>query len=316
MRRFAAPIVLALFFLAFACVIVWMMYLDTGQPEKKAAQISVVVYGENNDRWRSLDQGISQACRELGIEKPVLTVVRGADPERQAILLQREVDNGARGLLVAAMNSAALDEYLTTLTSAVPVVTVESGAGTLPFAGVDDAAMGRALADRVAEQPGSIALLAEGLVRDNISRRYEAFLDRMRERGREVTVFQREEPRLELKAFIASGLATSKPSVDCLVALDNNTLESAIDAVPAAMVEVTLCGIGSSDKVLHALDTGLVSELAFPNEYAVGYIGTRMLAAEMGLAKAPDPADIQFSLVNRENLYEPEIERLLFPIIQ
>jgi len=315
MNKFVGPALSVLLFLCFLGFFGWAFYAET-QPDKISADIAVVVYGgENSGRWKSLEQGIGQACSELGIEKPVLVLARTDDPGNQSRLLRREVENGAQGLLVAVGDNS-LSAYIDEISGNIPVVALESGGGDVPCISADNALMGREMADRAAAHTGNIAVLAEGLSRSSISARFDAFMERMNELDRPVTVIAREGGGDDLKAFIASSLANNRLNLEALVVLDNETLEVAIDAAPASMVEVSLYGIGNSSKVVHALDQGIVDEILFQNEYAIGYIGTMTLAEKMGLAGPAEPMEIQYSFVRRENMYDPANERLLFPIIQ
>lgn len=312
-KRYFGAALFILLFLAFVLFLLWMLYVDTRLPEKKTAQISVIVYGENTDRWRSLDQGIAHACRELGLEKPTILTAR-SDDSKQVGLIQRELENGAQGLLVAAANAAAVEEALAA--GSVPVVIVESGAGNLPCIRVDDTQLGIDLADHIAPYAGNIAVLQDGLYRQNVRQRYEGFTARMQELGKEPIVLIRDNPAVDLKSFLASELASHRPKIDTLVVLENFALESAIDAIPASMTSVNLCGVGCSDKVLGALDRGVAREVVFPNEYAQGYLAMLALAAKMELGKEVEPVMVQYSIVTRENMFQPEYERLLFPILQ
>lgn len=310
MKRFRGPLAFIAVFLVFGAFILWILQADSSAQAKPEVTISVVLYGDDADRWRSLDQGIRQACVELGIEKPALTLA-GAGADSQLNYLQREVANGADGLLVAA-EDPALAEYLEGLS--IPVVAVESGAGTkIPCVQADDSAMARALANLHAGKGKTVAIVAENLHRQNIQVRYNAFFERAAELGQWVMVIDKTGSNLSTEQFIRSAVRIRRP--DVLVALDNDTLEKAASAL-ADEPDVKICGIGSSDAVVHALDQGRLEELCFSNEYAIGYIGTLTLAAEMGLGKAPEPVEMQYGIARRETMYRPENERILFPIMQ
>ena len=313
MKKYTGTFVFIIAFLVFIGLVATMLQQDRLRPAKPQATIAVVVYGDNVDRWRSLDQGIRQACAELGIEKPILNRVPAGDAARQIDRLAREVSGGAKGLLVAAANSEGLSRYLEETNRTTPVVLIESGAGSqLPCVSGDDAAMARLLAENVAGLGGSVAVLKEGMARQNNSVRFNAFVQRMAELGAVVDVWSCN--LSSLSEYIASTLAAKKP--DILVALDNETLEIAVDAIPASMVDVQLCGVGASEKVVHALDVGGISALCYMNEYAMGYQATMQLAEKLGLIQKADTRAIQYGIATRQTLYTPAIEHILFPITQ
>lgn len=300
----------------FSAVLFWL-FREAEQPDKKLpVRIAVVVYGKGNSQWRSLDQGIAQACGELNIERPLVSVAAMGDAGRQANLLRRGLEDGVDGLLVAAVDDIAVPEFLAGLETTVPVVMVESGGGDFPYVGADDVNMARMLAEECMNRYQEIAIVYEGRARASVRARQDAFIDRMRALGREPILFTRPEDGMDLNSYLAATLASHEADIDCLVALDTETLESAMDALPAAMVDVSLCGIGTSNLVVDALDTGVVDMLVFPNEYAVGYLGVYRLAQELGLAEEINAPEIEYRLVTRENMYLPDIERLIFPINQ
>lgn len=283
--------------------------------------ISVVVYGgDSDDRWRSLDQGIRQACLELGIEKIPIHLARSGDPGRQLELLTRELENGAKGLLVAPGPDGELPGFLTSVPSQIPVVLLGHPGGEdigLPIVGCDPEAMADALAAQLAQKNLRVAALRNDLAAQSSACNYAAFVDAMERRGKSVTTIRYTgSESADLKAYLALSLATHRPRVDVFVALDNDSLEVASDALPASMTGASLWGIGSSDKVVHALDSGLIDAIVYQNEYATGYLGIMTLAGKMGLAAPPGDAPIQYRFVTQSNMYEKEVEQLLFPILQ
>lgn len=314
MKKWRGTVLFVALLVAFTSLMLWLLLGGGGGSEDEEVRISVVMYGDTTDRWRSLDQGIRQACLELGIEKPILNV---ADtPQRQLAAIEREVEDGARGVLVAAADSKAMGDALQDLNNdrGVPVVLAESGAGDmLPTVGPDDEALGRQLAEAACTPGARVALLRTGLERQSVLARYEAFTARAQDLDHEeLIILENTGAEKPLSQYLPAFLAEAKP--DVLVVLDNEMLELAVEAAPAAMVDVALYGVGASDIAVHALDTGAVEVLAGYNEYAIGYIATMQLAQKLGLVKDAPAAEIEVRLVDKASLYLPEVERILFPI--
>ena len=307
------PLVFVLLFGLFAALVGWLVIADRTAPKAPAARLAVVVYGESAERWKALEAGIGQACAQWGLEKPVLALAGEGGQEEQIRLLRREIDGGAEGVLVAAADSAALQGWLENAGLSVPVVLVETGAGGAgPLVGADDQAMGRALAERYAGSGKTLGVLAGESPRESVQNRRAGFLQRAEELNLQVKTLEGRGEGEPLRQSIAAALAAQKP--DALVMFDNESLEAAIDAAPAAMVEVELCGVGSSQKAIHAADTGLVSQLCYANEYAMGYQAVGQLAALLGLPGAPEgkPEPVTFVMADQETMFTPPQEQLLF----
>lgn len=309
-RRLAGLLAFALSFVLFAGLVGYLLYAETLAPPPAAAQIAVVVYGEEAERWKALEAGVGKACGEWGIEKPVLLLSGQEDPAEQKRQIESAVAGGAQGLLVAACHSAEMQGYLEGL--ALPVVMVESGAGdALETVRADDRAMGRALAEALEGEEGLVCVPAPPFARQSVAARHDGFMQAAAELGLHVEAL----PGAQERRALAAGLAEKKPAA--LVLLDNEGTELAIEAAGAAMIELRLLGVGSSDKTLYAVDTGQVSRLCFADEYAAGYMAVGRLAARMGLrgGVGAQAEPVPFVLVNRENMFTPAMEELLFPVV-
>lgn len=314
-KRHRGRIVFALACLAFALILAALLQ-QSSQPEgRRNAGISVVVYADAAGRWRSLDQGIAQACDELSLEKPTITAISSHSTAQQQIeILRRELQNGAQGFLVAAVDSAEMAEALSEIARQAPVVLVNTGAGALPAVSADDAEMGRALARSMEQVEGSVAIIKTSTRRQSVADRYEAFVAEAGALGLDIVVWDMEIMPAYPDQRIAGQLRYEQPAA--LVAFDNETLEHAADAVTQSESCALLYGIGCSNKVVSALDSGVIHQICFQNEYSVGYLGLMTLADEMRLDVPAFGGGVEFEIVNRDNMYDQTIERLLFPIIQ
>ncbi len=312
---------ITVFLVLFAAVVgavVWAVSAESAPKAKPTAQISVVLYGESAERWRSLSQGISQGCAELEIERPTfLTIPAAGGAAEQARVLRREVENGADALLVAAIADEELRTALAEIANEVPVVMLESGvAGVGTRVSADDAQMGRELAAGMAKNTEKAIVIRPAPLRDSVSDRITAFLDEAAAHGLATEIWDIDSRAAS--SAIASRLATGANGA--LMAPDNETLEAAVTALAETEQDAgqttELYGMGQSDKAVSSLDHGAATEICFQNEYSVGYIGLMRLASSLGFNTHSYDEPIEFRLIRHENMYLPENERLLFPIIE
>lgn len=284
---------------------------------KPPVQISIIQYADANERWVSFNAGAAQAASELNIQ--INTIGASADytSQGQVFLLNREIEAGAGGLLIAVENEKEMIEQLKLASEKIPLLTVESGAENLSYIGVDHEAMGISLAECLANQEGRIVLALKNAEKSSVKKRFTAFMTRAEELGLDILVCE------ESKETISSGnydqILIEKIAVShatALVAIENSTLESCIDIVQSKGFKLDLYGIGNSEKVIHAVDYGFAKEILYPKEYNIGYLGVMQLAASMGLTQEPAEIKIDYKKITRENMYESENQQLIFPIIQ
>lgn len=305
-------VIIASLFVVFITFIVLLLRTELMPKQPFSANISVVVYGEDTDRWRSFEQGLSLACTELGIETPTTIYSDEADPADQIERLQREIDAGAQGLIVAPVNSAEMENFMEQSAGKLPILLVESDAGQHQAISAANAQMGQDLAERVAADGiRSITLMQANQARQSVRQRYDAFVQRAEELGVAITLWESVPPAEMTKTLTYN---INHMGTRAFAALDNETLERVIDAKISR--EIYIYGIGSSEKVVRALDTGKITAFCYQNEFTMGYISVMQLARQLGYSATPPESFVEYALVDKNNLYEPAIERLVFPILQ
>lgn len=307
--------VVALFVLVAGGLLV-LLYVGSMEKSPPDEQISVIMYDtESTGRWSSLEMGVRQACIEMEVEGPAIDAVPHMTGAQQQELAAREVAAGADGLLVAAQASDEMAKALEQQ-AGVPVVFVKNAPDGMDYVGADDAGMGRMLAQAIAGEEGRIALVARNMERMSVQARYEAFTSEMARQGREVSVVTPQAGRTLKEAMMAELTLRLSPA-GLLVALDTATLEMLVDLVEELKSDVQVFGIGSSDRVVHALDQGKIAGMVFQDEYAIGYLAAMRLFVRLGLKGATDSdAAVQYAYVQRETMFSPEMERMLFPLVR
>lgn len=314
MKRYKGAIALLLVFAIFTGSLFWMTRTDAQRGNQPKLVLSVIMYGENPARWQALDLGIRQACSELKIEKPVISITGGYLAEEQKSMIKREINNQVDGVLVAPCNSREMQTFLEPLAKQIPIVLIENTAGEiLPCVRADDEQMGRELAARLADRNHRLVVLDTGEAWESTTRRREAFLQSLDEAGVPYSVWSCLGRPAGYIRRVEECIEQMKP--DVLVAFDNESLEAAGRAAADTPL-LSVYGVGCSEEVVYGLDNGSIEEVCFQNEFSIGYIATMQLAQQLGIAGARPKGLVEFKMVNRQTMYEPENERLVFPIIQ
>ena len=109
----------------------------------------------------------------------------------------------------------------------------------------------------------------------------------------------------------------SRKEVDILVTLDLSTLEQTAQAASDAQAAyLEIFGIGSTGKVASFIEQDVILATVAQNDFAIGYLGVK--AAVDALEKRPVPKStvVEHRAINRENMYQLDNQRLLFPFIR
>jgi len=294
-------------------------YLYSGNKEEEQKTISVILYGNAMDRWETLKQGIDQAALDENAEINYVVMSAENNAEEQLLLIQREIDNGADGILLAANSESLNLDSIKRPSKDFPIVCIESGVenSNITLVSADNYLMGEKLAEAIGENENErvrIALVKDDLERDSVKERYDGFYNKIREKFSKFTIWEREEG--ENRAMIFAQRELTEEAVDVVVAFDNACLEAVIDATVNLNKNVKIYGIANSDKAVYYLDNGRVETLVYQDEFSIGYIGLKTVLGKKQYDESEMSNYIQYHVVNDENLYSPENQRVLFPFVK
>ena len=273
--------------------------LFRGRRDPQLLALSVVL--RDTDSWTAARQGMEQAADELGAELRFLTPAAVNDGEEQKALLLREIEGGAAALVVVPADPAALSAALEPWRVVCPVVTLESpmegAAGTVA---PDNALLGRQLAQTLLEDwdGGTVLLLDAAADCTGVTARLTAAEEELRAAG--VPLLRGEEAEEEACRWV--------------MAFEPAVTQRAAEKKEAEGLDFSLYGVGASTAVTAQLERGAVTAMAAWSDYAAGYLAVRRAVyAARGEEGALSP--LPFSILRGEDIYAPENQKLLFPVM-
>lgn len=308
--------------LSLLVITVWAFYgmFHTGKVQE-VHKVSVIVADSNNDRWIALHEGLAQAADDYGIDLNFVSTGEFKTVEEELALINREIDNGAEGVIVQMASSAELEQALEEISARVAVMLLETDVmpeDVYAFAGTDNAAMGNALAEAIREDLGdalagkTVGVLCGNQKQIAMQERLHGLEEGMRDTG--ATIIWTIDYANSENA--GSDLLQRAESADIVVALENDETEHMVDALQENG-RTLLYGVGCSEKAVYYLDKGVIHTLVVPNEFNMGYQSMESLANQLRyrLTQAED-CEVEYLVVNRDNLYDDDNQKVLFPIVQ
>ena len=294
-------VILVILALAVVLSLVIPQFLRSGaQPERLS--LSVLFREGDSAGWTTARQGMEQAADELGAELRFLTLASPGDSAAQAESLRREVEEGADALVVVPADPTSLAQALDQLPGHCPMVSLESPvAGFSGAAAPDNALLGQELAQALLEDwgGGTVLLLDSSPSSTGVSCRLEAARQVLEDRGVPIQT--------------ASALPEEGELPRWVMAFEPSATRQAADRNSREDTPLSLYGVGSTTAIIAHLEKGAISALGAWNDYAAGYLAVRhAVDAVRGEKAALDP--LPFSILRGEDIYEPEKQKLLFPV--
>ena len=307
-----------LLILALVVTIVWTSagMLGVNKEEKKYS-VSVIVNDSNNDRWIAMREGLEQAAKDDDIQLNYVSTGVFASEDEEKALIEREVENGADGIIVQLVSSEDTYAVFEKIDSSVAVMLLETDAvseGVYSVTAPDNLWIGEALAQTVLQDYGdSLSEKKIGILSGNQNQ-----LSMQQRLGSVKKLLEDEniEPVWILSGQgenLSSELVTKQADepVDILITLDY------LQADTSYKRQFMIYGEGCSDKTVYYLDKGIIKSLVVPNEFNMGYQSVHTIAEQIKYKfSSAESTTVDSLVINRQNLYDEENQKTLFPIVQ
>lgn len=312
--------VIAVSLLAVSAGSAWQM-VNTGR-EEASRKVSVIVNDSSLNRWATFNEGLRQGAADNNIQLNIVSTSVFSSMNSEKDIIEKEISNGAEALIIQIYSSYNQSEYLEKLSGEIPIVLVENDSDPEDvFSSVtpDNKAIGLELAKVISEKFGEgsgkrIGVLAGNQEQLAMFRRLEGLREGLKGTGVEIAWQSSGYSDTNLDIIIKNNQKSKY--ADAVVALGNGETEKAIDYYTqyTSCSENAVFGVGNSEKCLYYLDKGLIGDLLVMNEYDMGYYCIQAAGEQIqDVIGVQKHREIGYHVIDRENMYEPNNQLLLFP---
>ncbi len=280
-------------------------------------EMSVILRESDPAVLRTTRQGMEQAAADLNVELRVLISEQSQGAEEQAALLRGELERGAGAILLWPSDRAALARSVAEAAERAVVVTVETDMTDLGADGsvtLDNEAVGKALGNAALNGvgPEGTVLLLDAVPGDNgVTRRRKAAEEVLRAEGRKVISCRPGEGETVEEALKR---VLDREEAGVVLAFEAASLERAAELARTGRGFPLLYGAGSTSSIAAALEQGYITAIAAKNEFTVGYLAVETAAGLARKETVERKTILPFLLIRQESMYEPEHQKLLFPV--
>lgn len=291
-------------------------------PPPEIHQISVIVRGRGGDSWESIRQGADQAASEMNVDLSFITLSEENNSSQQISLLQREIDAGADAIVLSAADSAALAAPVESAAEKVPVICIETSVDSQAvssYISADNYEMGLQLGEEIIASGNArkrLAVVDSSLQCGSVAQRRAGLMHVLGRIGGEIDVWTLpdDDPAKASRMLVSR---IDKKTADVIVTLDTNALELAAQAVSDTQARyLDLFGIGSTGKIASFIENDVVTATVVQNDFAVGYLGVKAAVDSIQGRIPKANTVVGHQVVNWFNMYDPDVQRLLFPFIR
>ena len=305
--------------------------------------VSIIIGNTTDDYYTNFRKGVDTAADEYHVDVNFITLYEKGDAAEQMELLKREIDDGAKAVILVPLKPEECGSILEEMEPDSPVIVmgdmfredrVKSGISQ------DYREAGRILGEAIAREntpDKPVLLFTEGLEYGYSGEVYDGLYGVLSQAGfkmrlceesgggtesisaeKSETFFRR---ILEDSGNLGGGKKDSGKRGDketVIAALDVRSLDSAADLLtdsPAYEQYVSgLYGVGSTTKILNQMDRGVIKGLVVSNQFDAGYLS--VVKAVEAIKKNGDRERIVLEsyYIEKDDLRETRFEKILYPI--
>lgn len=271
-------------------------------------EISAIMRDSDSKIWSDMRSGMEQAASDLGVELRFLVPASG-NAEEQENLIRKEMERGTDGIILTPIDSTYIEKNLNF--GAIPVVSLEVPlSGSWKTVSPDNEQIGKQLAEfAVQEKKVDAVLLVSSYPKNQgMAQRIEAAQQVLHEEGVQTRLCRG-------NLSIPMREMAEEMGAEQIIALDSKATLMVADAYASSTHRPLIYGVGSSREITTHLEKGVISAVAAWSEYAAGYMAVECAAAPVQRKENDAEGALKVSIIKGDEIYEPENQKLLFPVI-
>ncbi|MGL4736651.1 MAG: substrate-binding domain-containing protein [Cellulosilyticaceae bacterium] len=273
--------------------------------------------------WETIRMGAALAAKEEGIKLVCRGPLEERDVDVQMALLESEIAKGTDIILLAASDSERLGDLVrqaqkkgitvvgidSTVTEEIPTVATENieAASVITKCLIDHLdGTGEVIMINFVQGASTAKAREEG---------YELEVNRYPEMTKRPTIYT--EGTVESAYLKTKEILQTYPNLKGIVGGNQYVMDGICMAIKELDLvgQVKVTGFDSSEIIVNGLETGLVDGIIAQKPFNMGYLGVKISLEAFQNKKMKSKIGTGYKLIEPENFYDTESQKLIYPII-
>ena len=308
-------------FIAIA-IILFLFILDFLLREDNKEVIYNIAYISDTTKSEDIkviSEGINQAAKDMRVEVKSYILANDNEVESQIDLIKKVVKDKVDAILLNPTDSNRLVETIKEVYKDVPIVLINSEINdfnSIPIISCDNEEVGKKIADEIIRNGNTrnnIGIIVTNKNKSNLQDMYRGFLSEIsysKNNCKELNIGENINTySQQINNFI------KLENIDVLVTFERDILEELAQMKKEKKLEIELYGMGRTNKILSYLEEDIINSIAVQNEFNLGYLGVKIAVDKLN-NKDTSSKTIDFSVINKSNMYWDDNQKILFPFIK
>lgn len=292
--------------------------------EATAYTIAVAPKGLVHQFWQTVRAGAEAAGKDFNAKIVWNGPPKETEVERQISIIEDMINSGVNAIVMAACHEKALIDVLKKATDkGIPVVTIDSGVVSdipVSFVATDNVAGAKAAAQELArlvgeEGPVGIIPFVRGAATSDL--REQGFNEGIAAFPKITVIpprYSQSDAAIGMNAM--QDMMTAQPDLKGVFAANEAGAIGAAAALKAAgkVGQIKMVAFDASEEEINGLKEGAIQALIVQNPFKMGYEGVKAAVDHLQGKPVEKRIDTGVTVVTLENLNQPEIQKLLYPL--
>ncbi len=298
----------------------------SGCQQKTKPVVGMVPKGSTHVFWQAVHAGALKAAQESNLELAWNAPATESDRSRQISIVDSMINRRVDGIALAPVDQKALVTVVhRAIDSGIPVAIFDSGLDSerpVSYVATDNREGGRVAARRMCEilkGKGKVGIISDMPGSASTTQRTDGFIEQAKITcpALEVLPVQFVMADLTKARAVTENLVTAHPDLAGIFA-DHEAAAggSALALRARSNRTVKIVGFDTSEQLVSNLKDGWIDSLIVQNPFRMGYESVRALAAKLAGQTPAKLVNTGSTLVLRDDLAKPEIQKILFPDIE
>lgn len=318
------------FIMLFSLLIISFSFLigDTIEDKrsKKIYNICVITRVKNDESMMITKKGIDQAASDFRLTVKVINLSNNNDIDNQREIVDREIKNGVDAIILSPIDYNKSAKVVENASKKVPVILIESTvnlSNRVPTISCDNYKLGKDLAEemkKMGDMGKKIAIIKNNFEPSSIKERYDGFMSIMKDVKNKYENWVITDDKDQSYYNQISNLLNNN-DVDVIVTFSSIILENIAEVKKSLYnlkqkdLSIKVYGTGSTSKIISFLEDKIINATAIQNEFNIGYLGVKSAVDKIN-GKNVRNGIISSTVINAENMYSKENQKLLFPLVR
>lgn len=292
---------------------------------KDEVDIAVITKATSSNFWKAVERGVSTASSEYNLNVTFDGPENEEDFEKQNEMIQEAIDNGVKAIVVSIIDTnESVDVIQSAKKKGIPVVIIDSGINMNDI-DAEISTNNYEAGTKVAEAmiAGNSGEIKVGIVNFDVNttngqQRESGFRERiLQEKNAEIVETINVESNTESAKEGCIQLLKEHPEINAIATFNEWTTLGVGYAIEelGAKDDVEVIAFDNNVISIDMLEAGVIDGLMVQNPFAMGYLGVEN--AYHLYRKQQQSGTVLYTdsvLVTRENMFDADIQKLLFPV--